>query len=316
MRTEDRLKNLQVIELTASMHLYKAEFAEWKRYCSIYYHQAVVGFQLQAGLAHLPLEGSMPYWLKNDGVIIGGAAISIDAIRCLFTIPPHQADAGLVRLLSKAIRQLGEMQAIHARDVPTDQEDIYIRAGFCPEPYGYRWMQRPSAEFIQPLNSGIKLAHPEINNEAGEHRLLLEREIGLFLFKHAYDRACTRMPAISFAEVLVKLRSNAARNPEDVLLASSLIYDTATRALIGVCLIGMQEGCPSIDELAVMPSFRGRGLATRMVQRALTILEQRGQPLLRIRVMHGHPIESVCFQLGFMPGPLFLPSMTQYGQEV
>ncbi|MCJ8010521.1 GNAT family N-acetyltransferase [Paenibacillus sp. KQZ6P-2] len=314
MRIGDQSGDQPLAELSASLQLEIAEFDVWKKFWSIYYDQGSVGFSLQTGPGLILPVGTVSYWVKNGSNTIGGVIVSSNAIRCLFTIPPFQADAALVRLLSRKMQQLeGSSGTVHACDILPDQEDLFIRAGFRPDPHRYRWMQRPTAEFVHPPDHHITLRTPNMMKEDGEQRLLLEREIGLFLFKHANEVAGAA--GFSFSEVLAKLRRFAALSPEDALQASSLMYDTRTRALIGVCLIDMEEGCPTIDELAVMPAYRSRGLATRMLQHALSELEKRGQPLLRIRVMHGHPLESLCFHLGFMPGPLFIPLMTLYGMD-
>lgn len=307
MKREDQLGNSLRLELTESLHLCRAETAEWERYCSVYYNLAVIGFFRQAWFPSLLPAGFMPFWLESDGVIAGGAAISSGAIHYLFTIPPFHVDSRLLKQLTHSIRQLaGGDQTFHAYEILSDQEDVYIRAGFRPDPHRFRWMQRPAAVFNHFFNDNIMLRSLETFQESGERRLLLEREIGLFLFKYADEGAHEEF---TFAEVLIKLRQYAAGSSEDVLAASSLVYDAGTRALIGVCLIGMEACCPSIEELAVLPSCRNRGLATGMLRRALTVLKKRDEPLLRIRVMHGHPVEALCSQLGFMPGPLFT-SMT------
>ncbi|WP_136604556.1 GNAT family N-acetyltransferase [Paenibacillus dokdonensis] len=310
MKREDQLGDSLRLVLTESFHLCRAESAEWERYCSIYYNQAVIGFFRQAGFPSLLPAGFIPCWIECDGVIAGGAAISSGAIHYLFAIPPFHVDSRLLKQLTHSIRQLaGGDQTFHAYEILTDQEDVFIRAGFRPDPHRFRWMQRPAAVFNHFINDNITLRSLETFQENGERRLLLEREIGLFLFKYTNEGASGAQEAFPFADVLIKLRQYAAGSSEDVLAASSLVYDAGTRALIGVCLIGMEACCPSIKELAVLPSFRNRGVATGMLRRALTILKKRDEPLLRIRVMHGHPLEALCSQLGFMPGPLF-SSMT------
>ncbi|MFK4169671.1 GNAT family N-acetyltransferase [Paenibacillus lautus] len=57
-----------------------------------------------------------------------------------------------------------------------------------------------------------------------------------------------------------------------------------------------------------MPTYRGRGLATRMLKRALSVLKDK-YPVLRLYVMEGNDAESVYLNLGFIPGVLEIQSM-------
>ncbi|MGG4044024.1 GNAT family N-acetyltransferase [Paenibacillus favisporus] len=316
MNREDRLVASPHGGTPESVSIREAERAEWEWYLRIYDKQMAAGIKLPLHNDSFLPAGFMPYWLKKNGKVIGGAALSGSAIRDLFTISPHQVDHRLILAVVKAIRETeagGGTRTIRAYEVFADQEDAYMRAGFFPAPHRHRWMQRPTAEYDSHGNGGSAFQSVEIQNEGGERRLVLEREIGLFLFKHAWHEEGTKLEDASFADVLSKLRLDAAHMTEETTTASSLLYDTSTRALIGVCIIGMLAGCPTIQELTVMRAYRGRGLATQMVQKALTMLKKQELPLLRIRAMHGHPHESLCFQLGFMPGPLFISTMTMYG---
>ncbi|MGN7355921.1 GNAT family N-acetyltransferase [Paenibacillus sp. SAF-054] len=315
MKGKNPLADVRQLDLGASLRLRRADPVEWRRYFSIYYNQAAVGFDRQADSYSLLPDEYMTYWLEAEDSLIGGVALAHGAIRHLFGIPPWGPDGEWLRMLVRKLRQLdlnGEGPAFNAYDILDDQEEVFYRAGFRPEPYRYRWMQRAAADLPSSVGSMGEVRSPEAYHEGQELRLRLEREIALFLFKHASEETGPDQEERTYAAALRRLRQLAVRSSEDGLRASSLLYDRETRALIGICLIGMETGCPTIEALAVMPAYRGRGLASGMLARALSVLRVQGQPLLRIRVMHGHPLESLCYRLGFMPGPLFLPSMVMY----
>ncbi len=83
--------------------------------------------------------------------------------------------------------------------------------------------------------------------------------------------------------------------------ASTLVYDKDTGQLIANCRLCLQDNQAAVYSIGVLPAYRGRGLATRMLQRALSELKGN-YPLLRLYVMEGNDAESVYFNLGFVPG--------------
>ena len=55
--------------------------------------------------------------------------------------------------------------------------------------------------------------------------------------------------------------------------------------------------------IGVRPEYRRQGLATRMVQQALTILHGE-RPTLKFGVAAGNPAEAFYHRLGFLAGPV------------
>ncbi|SYX83382.1 GNAT family N-acetyltransferase [Paenibacillus alvei] len=97
--------------------------------------------------------------------------------------------------------------------------------------------------------------------------------------------------------------------------ASTIVVDSHTNEVIGVCLVSMQGSYPAIYNIAVHPSYTGQGIATRMLQTALSNLNGHF-PVLRLYVMQGNTAESVYHNLGFMPGPIevqrmYIPAQTE-----
>ncbi|MEI0739874.1 hypothetical protein VQ056_30040 [Paenibacillus sp. JTLBN-2024] len=69
-------------------------------------------------------------------------------------------------------------------EVPDGDADNYIRAGFRPDPCRFRWMRRPTVVF-EGEHPEMIWRRAETACDSGETRLMLEREAGLFLLKHA-----------------------------------------------------------------------------------------------------------------------------------
>lgn len=55
--------------------------------------------------------------------------------------------------------------------------------------------------------------------------------------------------------------------------ASTLVYDQETGQLIANCRLCLQDNQAAVYSIGVIPSYRGRGLASQMLQRALTMLK-------------------------------------------
>lgn len=95
---------------------------------------------------------------------------------------------------------------------------------------------------------------------------------------------------------------------ETLVQASTLIYEKNTGQLIANCRLCLQDNQAAVYSIGVMPTYRGRGLATRMLKRALSVLKDK-YPVLRLYVMEGNDAESVYLNLGFIPGVLEIQSM-------
>nr|AYQ74406.1 N-acetyltransferase [Cohnella candidum] len=74
---------------------------------------------------------------------------------------------------------------------------------------------------------------------------------------------------------------------------------STTSSIAGVCLIGRNEGWPFISYVAVLPAYRGYGLATAMMKHALSCLHEQGEPLLLLFVTVGNKAKDVYEKLGF-----------------
>jgi ribosomal protein S18 acetylase RimI-like enzyme len=69
--------------------------------------------------------------------------------------------------------------------------------------------------------------------------------------------------------------SHHCRNPwwPTFLKAGTMVYDRASGRLVGVCLCAGSQTEGHIFNIFVAPAFRRRGIATRMLQHALTVFE-------------------------------------------
>ena len=153
-----------------------------------------------------------------------------------------------------------------------------------------RCMIRPTEEFEIIWSDEYKIvsARKENKNEIGE--LLAEA-------------VATGIEGKSKSEIESQIQYYSDENPENSLVnkASTLIYETKTNQLIGVCLISIWEKWPNVYDIAVKPSFQKKGLAINMIKRALTILKEQ-YPVIRLFVTLGNDAEMVYHKMGFLSG--------------
>jgi ribosomal protein S18 acetylase RimI-like enzyme len=104
----------------------------------------------------------------------------------------------------------------------------------------------------------------------------------------------TRESALHF---VTRARTYMARRPHRDLgyACSSLVTDTRTGRLVAVCLC-----CgPSVYHLEVAPSHQRQGIATRMLQRALTVCAEQGVDEFDLWRCDGTPEAALYEKLGF-----------------
>ncbi|GAB6988833.1 GNAT family N-acetyltransferase [Paenibacillus pini] len=279
--------------------LERAELQEWLPYCEVYY--------LSQGNSSIVMHSTEPYWLKRNEEVVGGVMMSPNRMHTLFLIPPLQNTVSMIRMLIPVLLQWSDSsKSIYVYNIFPQQVDCFVQAGFRPEEYRCRWMQRPTQmlEIEEQNHVDFEMMSPIFIIEQGNCQLRQHREIAHFLYKSylgSYDVMSTARQA--FQEYVDWVLTIASHRNENLRKASSLIYDRHSHALIGVCLITLVEGIPHVSALAVLPTYRQKGIGTLMLKRALGLLEPH-YPRLHMYVTQGNCTETLAYNLGFMPGPL------------
>lgn len=171
-------------------------------------------------------------------------------------------------------------------------------------------MQRPTESFDVEWDDHSVVVEPELQVDDQQKTLKKLNEIVHFLHAaHEGSIDAVRRNQETLDSTLSWVSAYPYETNESLLKASSLVYDKETMKLAGACLISDQDGLPAIFGIAVLPEFSGKGLATRMIKKALTVLKAH-YPVLRLYVMQGNSAESVYYNLGFMPGPLEVQKFT------
>ncbi len=89
-------------------------------------------------------------------------------------------------------------------------------------------------------------------------------------------------------------------NQMHLQMASSCVYDIESN-LVGVCLVSIWEELPLIYEVAVLPQYRGNGLAKFMMLRAIDQLSGY-YPVIRLFVTSENTAQNLYKNIGFLSG--------------
>ncbi|MEO3945270.1 GNAT family N-acetyltransferase [Gorillibacterium sp. CAU 1737] len=286
-------------ELSSEFSIQSAEPEEWGVYCSVYYNMPYTGFFKEETYAN-PQRNA--FWIYRGDVKIGGVRMSPNVIYHLFFIPPyHDFDKVLRQLKELLTFWSNQAEPIKAFEILPDQVDWFARAGFWPDEFRCRWMQRPTDRFDVIWEDGLRIESLRMEeNEAGAKRYIHEEKIAHCDFEsYRGGLEATRRRKDSFEDFIPR---EDPHYTNDILAhASTLVFDKETDQLVANCRLCLQGDGAAVYSIGVIPAYRGRGLASRMLQRALTLLKG-DYPLVRLYVMEGNDAESVYVQLGFMPG--------------
>lgn len=296
MKYESWSKDTPLYELSEGFALEKApwgEFAPWWTVYVVFKNNLWFRQSYDMALSVLK-DAEICYWVKKDGKRIGGVLIEPNYMNCLFLVPPFCEEYGRVVVLLKnlLLTWSDNTKDIIVGGPGPDEVKYYQRAGFRVRE-SRRCMIRPTEAFTISWSEDYVLAQPSKAHQMeiaelfhvsfhggtgaqGAQELDAHNKDGEYYFEHFGDN--------------------------DLLnRASTIIYDRTTGKIIGACLISLWEQWPLIYDVAVHPSYQGKGLASRMINKALTVLEAQ-YPVLRLFVTLGNDAELLYHRLGFLPG--------------
>ncbi|MFE4712454.1 GNAT family N-acetyltransferase [Paenibacillus sp. NPDC056722] len=292
--------DLTFYALSDQFSLRKADAKAWSIYYSVYYNQAHNGFFKES--AFDVYDGDNSFWVFKDEAKIGGVILSASSMYNLFFIPPFNDELNVVKLIKQLLVDFSDgSKDITVIDVLPHQVDLFSRAGFWVDINRSRWMQRPTEVLDIIWDDCVRIETPVI--EYGKYANELEIAELLFeSFKGGINAA--RRGHSSNESFMFNLNLNHFTS--SMLNASTLVYDNNTNQLVGACLLFLcnyqhqRIFSPGVFNIGVLPTYRNKGLASKMLKRALTHL-YGDYPILRIGVLQGTYAESLYYNLGFMP---------------
>ncbi|MEC0204904.1 GNAT family N-acetyltransferase [Paenibacillus lautus] len=228
------------------------------------------------------------YWVISGEDKAAGVYLSDHSIGLVCGIPPYSITTKMIDdVKSYALKSWNMTEGLHAYNVLAEQEIAFRETGFV-RVESRQCMMRPTEELDASMDLNYMHRIPTIED--------MSMIVGVF--KEAYADGPDEREAQVYAE-------DAARYfdvvPSKLLGASSVVYDRTTGEIVGVCLISLWEGLPLVYSIAVLPQNRGMGLASAMLDRALTVLEP-DYPVLRLFVTTGNQAEQLYRKKGFLSG--------------
>lgn len=247
------------------------------------------------------------YWVKQDGSRVGGVLIEPNYMNCLFLIPPFCDYGKIVAMLRDLLLSWSDpTKDIIVGGAKPDQIGYFLRAGFRAGE-ARRCMIRPTESFDVQWRDGLVLEGPS-QAQAEEVATLLQAAFADSAGNRSNSREYNLKEVQDYFKYLAK--------SELVIRASTLVYEEETHKLIGACLVGMWEEWPLVYDVAVHPEHQGKGLASDMLKKALTVLKGE-YPVLRLFVTLGNGAETAYHKLGFLAGSeyteMHLPARVKQG---
>lgn len=284
-------KETKVYDLGEGFQLELADNAEYAPYYAVYRANDNIGFRnnFQQKLDVVGRD-DISYWIKKDGFKIGGVWIQPNNISGLFVIPPFNDTYRVLKLLKKTlVFWSDENKDIEAFTNNLAQNDYFTRLGFRVTEMG-RWMIRPTESYEISWDDRFQIVN--LKKESRE-------EIGKLFYEAFKDHPGDNYSIEKYLKDIDYYFEHYS-HIEGLDQASSLIYDKETKLLIGACLVSEWNEWPLIYDIGVKKEYRGLGLASNMIKKALTLTKEK-YPAMRLHVTIGNKAESVYYNLGFLP---------------
>ncbi|WP_194542154.1 GNAT family N-acetyltransferase [Paenibacillus sp. JZ16] len=228
------------------------------------------------------------YWVFAGEDKAAGVYLSDHSIALVFGIPPYSITTKMMDAVKRyALKSWKLTEDLHAYNVLAEQEIAFRETGFV-RVESRQCMMRPTEQLETSMDLNDMHRIPSIDDMSK----IVE------VFREAYANGPDEREAQVYAEDVARYFD--AVDPK-LLGASSVVYDRITGEIVGVCLISLWEGLPLVYSIAVLPQHRGMGLATAMLDRALTVLEP-DYPVLRLFVTTGNQAEQLYRKRGFLSG--------------
>jgi GNAT superfamily N-acetyltransferase len=251
------------------------------------------------------------FWVLRHRQRIGGIVIRPNHLEGLFVRPPQHDNYELLgRVMPILLHWSDRARPVEAVNVLPDELELYQRLGFRMAA-GRRVYIRPTEPLSVQWDKGYQTTVPTPGHVSevaalfhiGYRDYPPECDLGRYSEEQWAGRVQTRLQAQDL--------------PEACRAASTLVHDSAGK-LVGACLVGVSRSIvrpevryAKVLDISVHPAHRRRGLAARMLQKALGELHGHF-PVLKFGVALGNPAEALYFSQGFLPSPaeyrLLLPA--------
>ncbi|PWV95225.1 acetyltransferase (GNAT) family protein [Paenibacillus cellulosilyticus] len=239
-------------------------------------------------------EDAPSYWIYHHNRRIGGVCMEPNLLSSFFLAPPYEdAHSVFIQLKERLILISDSNKPIHAYGILPYQTEHFLQLGFEPTE-SRRVMIRPTESFeLQQLGEGFTVSTPQLEHIEQIAELLYHCYSGRDRIGYPGDNTIEQHTS-ALEYFFEHNQLDSIRN------ASSMVYDSENN-VAAICLISMWEDWPLISNVAVLPSYRGKRIATHLIKSALNELKDSYE-VLRLFVTLGNPAEELYRNLGFYPG--------------
>lgn len=282
-----RSVKMEKYELNDDIYLEKASYYEFIKYRKLYMDSMPI-FQKISRERNIKISRDKDfYWIKKGERKIGGVKMKPNYISDLFLVPPNIDQFSILKLIYPLLFEWSDNQKdIKAEHIYKEQLEDFQKFGFLLED-ATRTMIRPTEKFNLNWGIGLRLSQPDES--------IKEDIVDVFfqVFKDGIVKETKedqRRRVEKYFEVTSEL--------EILTRASTVVRDTDSNRIIGVCLVSLYEGLPLIYDLAVSSSARKKGLGSNMLKRAISVLEEE-YSAVRLFVIPGNKAERLYYEMGF-----------------
>ncbi|OPA73745.1 hypothetical protein BVG16_27035 [Paenibacillus selenitireducens] len=279
------MNTLQLVNLS----LQQADLLNYSK-CFATYRKNVWFRRSWDDIQQMMMTAEACYWICENGKKIGGISLSELSIGSLFLIPPYELSSSIVKYLKEfLIDRKPENTSIEAYNVLPEHLRAFQEEGFAVV-RTRKCMIRPTESLIyEKLPSSFAYVTPSVQNIDKLAVLLNE----------AFRGTPDEQDAATYREGLMNYFTY--HSDVDLLEASTMIWNHDHTEIVGVCLVSNWEESPLIYDVAVNPLYRGKGIATFILSRAISTLEEK-YPVIRLFVTSGNGAEQLYAKLGFYGG--------------
>ena len=282
------------INLGEGFHLVKANFKEFAIHYTTYRENIWFRQSWERRLA--VIDSDTPcYWIMLSKQRVGGVSLQPNMMWSFFLEPPFSDTYMVASKLKKfLVRVSDQSKSIEVHGILPCQAESFRRLGFLPRDTR-RVMIRPTEALIESdLNDSCIMTRPDAQQTEELAQMFYQAFVGADAIGYPGTNTVeSQREALTFY---------FEHNGFGILNhASGVIFDRSTEKPVAACLISLWEDLPLVSNIAVLPSHRGNGLATALLNQALTVLHSC-YDVVRLFVTVGNGAEALYYNLGFHPG--------------
>jgi len=200
------------------------------------------------------------YWVMLGNERVAGAYLPDGSIGLLIQLPFHPITAQLVRdVKTYILNTLNQSKDLYAYNTPPEQQFSFLDEGFV-HVETRECMIRPTEERLLSLDEHFYYEVPCKEDLPMLVALLEEAYV-----ENNHDRRDVRTYTDETSYYFQQTEPG-------LLQAATILYHKKTKEIAGLCLVSLWEELPLIYDIAVRPKYRRSGLASFMLDRAISML--------------------------------------------